>query len=148
MKNLNNLSRDSKIAVAIIAVAGLIVSLFLIGFVYNLVNAPDGRSTSSSHSASGWSEDEVAYLDLLNEAHAEDGDRGHTFANDGYALAHGYTVCELLDDYYVEDVADALAYNNEGILWKVSAESKAYGLVSATIHLCPEHAAEVYAWMN
>lgn len=150
MKNLSNLSRDSKIAIAIIAVAGLIVSLFLVGFVYNLINAPDSRSTSSSSSSSdpGWSTDEVAYLDLMYEAQAEDGITGTGFANDEYAVIHGHTVCELLDTYYVEDIADSLARNNDGILYKVSNKTKAYGIVAASIHLCPEYAPEVYEWMN
>lgn len=147
MKHLSNLNRDSKIAVAIIAASALVVIIFLVGFAYNFTNAPDGGSSDLS-SQSLWSSNEQAYLDLLNEAHAEDGDRGHTFANDAYAVAHGKTVCELLDIYYIETIADSIAYNNEGILYKVSMESKAYGIVSAAVNLCPEHADEVYAWMN
>lgn len=159
MKNLNNLSRDSKIAVAIIAVVGLLVSLFLVGFVYNFINAPDSRSTSSSSGSLGvasgslyddefWTMEEMAYLDLMYEAQAEDGITGTGFANHQYAVIHGHTVCELLDTYYVEDIADSLARNSEGILYKVSNKTKAYGIVAASVHLCPEHASEVYEWVN
>ena len=105
-------------------------------------------SDSGSSSISNRPVAEQEYLDLLYEAHREDGDRSHTFANDSEAVAHGYTVCELLDTYYIEDIADALAVNREGILRGVSLESKAYGIAAASIKLCPEHLPEVRNWVN
>lgn len=116
--------------------------LFWVGVVVSLTSDSDRTSSSNRPVA------EQEYLDLLYEAHREDGDRSHTFANDNEAVAHGYTVCELLDTYYIEDIADSLAVNREGILRGVSLESKAYGIVAASIKLCPEHLPEVNNWIN
>lgn len=120
--------------------------LFWVGMVVSVTS--DTASSSGTASSSNRPVAEQEYLDLLYEAHREDGDRGHTFANDSEAVAHGYTVCELLDTYYIEDIADAIAINREGILRGVSMESKAYGIAAASIKLCPEHLPEVRRWMN
>ena len=120
--------------------------LFWVGVVVSATS--DTASSSGTASSSNRPVAEQEYLDLLYEAHREDGDRGHTFANDSEAVAHGYTVCELLDTYYIEDIADALATNREGILRGVSMTSKAYGIAAASIKLCPEHLPEVSRWIN
>ena len=134
----------------------ILSALFWMG-VYASMN-DSGSSSSSSGSlgvASGslyddefWTMEEMAYLDLMYEAQAEDGITGTGFANHQYAVIHGHTVCELLDTYYVEDIADSLSRNSDGILYKVSNKTKAYGIVAASIHLCNEHAPEVHRWMN
>ena len=148
---VRNLTPATKAVIAILSVIVLIFAsiLFWIGIANWLGDDSDDYGQSSGTSFSDdelWSTEEMAYLVLLYEAHAEDGDRGHTFASDGYAVIHGHTVCELLDTYYIETIADSVARNNEGILWKVSDSSKAYGIVAAALHLCPEHAEEVYDW--
>lgn len=156
--DLKTALKNHKKPLLIIGAVVLVIlsALFWMG-VYTSMN-DSGSSSSSSGSlgvASGslyddeaWTMEEMAYLDLMYEAQAEDGITGTGFANHQYAVIHGHTVCELLDTYYVEDIADSLSRNNEGILYKVSNKTKAYGIVAASIHLCPEYAPEVYEWVN
>lgn len=143
---MKNATRNQKYIVA--TLGGIALLLLSILFWIGVVNffSDDEASTSSfrSDSSSGSSytvEDE--YMDIMY-------DKGgfHTFATDADAIQFGYNFCSSMDEFYIEDVAEALEQNNSGILRGVSLNTKVAASYAAVNTLCTEHYAELKAYAN
>lgn len=118
----------------------LLSILFWIG-VANFFGDDEPVNNGSSSGSSYTVEDE--YMDIMY-------DKGgfHTFATDADAIQFGYNFCSSMDEFYIEDVAEALEQNNSGILRGVSLNTKVAASYAAVNTLCTEHYAELKAYAN
>lgn len=117
------------------AILGSMILVIIIIALYN-------SGTFESEDEEGYATPQETYLALLEL------DRPHTFASDNDAFIYGTVVCQLLDTYYVEDIAADIARDRSGILRGVSDQSKGTGIAAAATVLCPQHFDEVYAWWS
>ena len=129
----------NKVLVALITLLALLFGAAVIN------NAIQDRNEERA-SAQEWEEWEEYYnwLDTLEPEVRQYEMTKDMFIDRRHALAFGYEVCALLDDYYAEDVFEYMM--NPRVTPGVqgtTAEDRIEAMMLTPANLCPEHAEEV-----